>query len=145
MTELSSWRETLIDDRQRKEIAFSELYATEYNHGTTGHNQLLLIARLAELIDVAIGAKQLPPPPAPAKICLTFGKHSGRTLGELFSIDPGYLEWLAREARDGALQVAAQQVLAQPIVSDFGDDEDDDYLDALAEDAMGNTTAKPIK
>lgn len=119
----ADWRETLIDDRQRKETAFAELYATEFNHGTTGHNQLMLIARLAELLDVATGTKELPPPPEPADVRLTFGKHSGRTLGELLSLDYGYLEWLAREARDEALRGAAQQALALPI-ADPADNDD---------------------
>lgn len=112
MTVQPNWREGMIDERQRKEVAFSELYAAEFNHGTTGHNQLMLIARLAELLDAATGAKELPPPPEPADIKLTFGKHSGRSLGELLTVDYGYLEWLAHEARDAALKAAAQQVLA---------------------------------
>lgn len=125
MTIAHDWRDTLIDDRQRKEVTFAELYAADFNHGTTGHNQLMLIARLAELLDVAVGNKELPPPPEPAEIRLTFGKHSGRMLGELLTLDYGYLEWLGREARDEALKAAACQVLALPYPEQ--DDEEPPY------------------
>lgn len=48
-----SWIDTL-DDRQQKEMKLARLYATkEFSHGTTGHNALLLIAKLAELLDDA--------------------------------------------------------------------------------------------
>jgi hypothetical protein len=40
-----------LDDRQRKEIELARLYATKYAHGTDGHHRLLLIAKLAELLD----------------------------------------------------------------------------------------------
>lgn len=124
MTIQSNWR-TLVDERQRKEISLAEVYATDFNHGTTGHNAYILIARLAELLDVAVGVKQMPLPPEPAEVKLTFGKHSGRTLGELMYLDEGYVEWLAREARDEALRAAAQQVLATPIDDLVKGDEDD--------------------
>jgi len=45
-----TWTDTLTD-AQRKEIAWSRLYAKEHAHGTTGHNALLLIAKLASLLD----------------------------------------------------------------------------------------------
>jgi len=125
MTLDSDWR-TLVDERQRKEIALAEVYARDFNHGTTGHNQLMLIARLAELLDVAVGVKELPPPPEPAEVVLRFGKHNGRTLGELMYLDEGYVEWLAREARDESLRAAAQQVLAIPIDDLIGDEEEND-------------------
>ncbi len=114
MTITTDWRDTLIDDRQRKEIGLAEVYARDFNHGTTGHNQLMLIARLTELLDAATGVKELPPPPEPADVRLTFGKYNGRTLGDLLTFDYGYLEWLAREARDEVLRSAASQVLALP-------------------------------
>ncbi len=123
MTIAADWRDSMLDERQAKEIKLAEVYTRDFSHGTTGHNQLLLISRLAELLDVAIGAKELPPPPDPADVRLTFGKHNGRTLGELYRLDAGYLEWLARESREEAIRKAAQQVLATPI-----DDGEDDLL-----------------
>jgi hypothetical protein len=48
--ELIMWADEL-DDRQRKEIELARLYATKYAHGTDGHHRLLLIAKLAELLD----------------------------------------------------------------------------------------------
>lgn len=46
----ANWR-LLFDERQRKEIEFAQVYGKDFGHGTTGHNQLLIIARLAELLD----------------------------------------------------------------------------------------------
>jgi hypothetical protein len=56
----TDWRDQL-EDGQRKEVAFAELYARDFNHGTTGHIAYLLIARMAHLLDVATGLKELPP------------------------------------------------------------------------------------
>jgi hypothetical protein len=44
------WRE-LLTEREFKEVAFACTYAKEYNHGTAGHNRLLLIAKLVEILD----------------------------------------------------------------------------------------------
>jgi hypothetical protein len=42
----------LLDDRQRKELELARLYDTDdFRHGTDGHNRLLLIAKLASLLD----------------------------------------------------------------------------------------------
>ena len=111
MTIDATWRD-LLDDRQQKEIAFSELYATEYKHGTTSHNQYVLIARLALLLDVAAGTKELPRPPTGGELVLTFGKYRDRSLAEIWMTDPGYVEWLAREGRDPEVREAAQALLA---------------------------------
>lgn len=45
------WGENL-DDRQKKEVTFARLYAREFAHGTAGHNHLMLIAKLADMLDV---------------------------------------------------------------------------------------------
>jgi hypothetical protein len=44
------WRE-IFDDRQQKEIALAEIYARDFAHGTTGHNALLVIAKMAAMLD----------------------------------------------------------------------------------------------
>lgn len=41
----------LLDERQRKEVEFAAIYAKQFAHGTDGHNRLLLISRLADLVD----------------------------------------------------------------------------------------------
>lgn len=46
-----NWQVDLLDERQRKELAFARLYAADFSHGTDGHNRLLLLARLADIID----------------------------------------------------------------------------------------------
>lgn len=48
-----------LDDRQQKELDFARTYAQSYHHGTDGHSRLMLIARLAELLD-----RQAARPPA---------------------------------------------------------------------------------
>ena len=45
-----NWRNGL-DERQRKEVEWAEKYVGEFNHGTVGHNQLVVIAKLAGLLD----------------------------------------------------------------------------------------------
>jgi hypothetical protein len=45
-----TWQD-LFDERQRKEIEFSRLYAGQFAHGTDGHNSKLIIAKLAGLLD----------------------------------------------------------------------------------------------
>jgi len=45
------WRAQL-DDQQRKEIEFADLYNDDFQHGTDGHNRLLLISMLASMLDV---------------------------------------------------------------------------------------------
>lgn len=45
----ASWRQ-MLHERQRKAIAFAETYVGDFNHGTVGHNDLVL------------GPKGTPPP-----------------------------------------------------------------------------------
>jgi hypothetical protein len=40
-----------LDERQQKELLFARLYAKDFAHGTDGHHRLLLIAKLAALLD----------------------------------------------------------------------------------------------
>ena len=42
-----------LDDRQRKEVEFALIYEDGFKHGTDGHNRLLLIAKLAHMLDEA--------------------------------------------------------------------------------------------
>lgn len=46
--------ETHLDERQRKEIAFCRVYRDGFNHGTDGHNIRLIVAKLADLLDMGI-------------------------------------------------------------------------------------------
>jgi hypothetical protein len=65
----------MLDERQRKAIAFAETYVRDFNHGTVGHNDLVLIARLAELLDIATGLKETPKPTEPAIPVFSEGQH----------------------------------------------------------------------
>lgn len=42
----------LIDERQTNEVLLARVYAADFAHGTTGHNQLMLIAKMSECLDV---------------------------------------------------------------------------------------------
>lgn len=41
-----------FDERQLKEIEFNRLYAREFHHGTPDHNLRMLVAKLAELLEI---------------------------------------------------------------------------------------------
>lgn len=49
---LGSWIDQLTE-RERKEVQFALLYAGQFNHGTDGHSRLVLIDKLARLLDEA--------------------------------------------------------------------------------------------
>lgn len=40
-----------FDERQQKEITFASVYYRNFNHGTPGHNHLVLIAKLVDIIE----------------------------------------------------------------------------------------------
>lgn len=42
---------TLFDERERKEIEFALTYARDFHHGTNGHNALMIIAKMAQLLN----------------------------------------------------------------------------------------------
>lgn len=109
-----NWRE-LLDEKQRKEIAWASTYATDFGHGTVGHNQLLLIAHLAGLLDQLArdGVLSRPEPPLSAEIVLNFGKYTGKTLGQIHAIDSDYVRWLSEKARDDDVRQAALELLGQ--------------------------------
>lgn len=46
--------ETHLDERQLKEIAFCRVYKDGFAHGTDGHNIRLIVAKLAELLDMGV-------------------------------------------------------------------------------------------
>ena len=41
-----------FDERQMKEIRFDRIYAADFSHGTDGHNARLIIAKMAQLLDI---------------------------------------------------------------------------------------------
>jgi hypothetical protein len=42
-----------LEPRQQTHVAFARAYARDFNHGAPGHLDLVLVARLAELLDAA--------------------------------------------------------------------------------------------
>jgi uncharacterized protein (DUF3820 family) len=47
----------------------------------------------------------------PAAVVIPFGKFKGQTLGQVAASEPGYLAWLAENARTDSLRAAAQALL----------------------------------
>lgn len=45
-----SWY-NLLTEREIREIEFARLYATEFGHGTDGHNRLVLINKLVDILN----------------------------------------------------------------------------------------------
>lgn len=70
-----------FDERQRKEIDFATTYAQQYAHGTDGHHRLLIIAKMAELLDAGYGklVAVKPPPIDPTKPVDISRKPAGMT------------------------------------------------------------------
>lgn len=45
-----SWY-NLLTEREIREVEFARLYAKEFNHGTDGHNRLVLITKLVDILN----------------------------------------------------------------------------------------------
>lgn len=52
----NTWKIQLTD-RERKEVEFCQEYAQNFNHGTDGHSRMLLVARLAQIIENTINSQ----------------------------------------------------------------------------------------
>jgi hypothetical protein len=46
--------ETHLNERELKEVNFCREYAKNFAHGTDGHSRLMLIAKMAELLDKGV-------------------------------------------------------------------------------------------
>jgi len=106
---MTQWMDAL-DERQRKQVEFSRLYTRDFNHGASGHNDLVLIARLAELLDQLGEGKEVRKADR-ADQPVGFGKYRLRTLRQILAEDPEYLEWLGREAREPEMREAVTRLL----------------------------------
>jgi hypothetical protein len=53
------WRSD-FDPREQKEIQLAELYAREFHHGTTGHNDLMIIANMSKMLDTVASTVEDP-------------------------------------------------------------------------------------
>ena len=40
-----------FDERQQNQIRFARLYAVKFHHGADGHNNMMIIAQMADLLD----------------------------------------------------------------------------------------------
>jgi hypothetical protein len=47
---IPGWLETRFDARQLKQIQFSLFYSERFAHGADGHNNMLIIAKLVDII-----------------------------------------------------------------------------------------------
>jgi hypothetical protein len=47
----------------------------------------------------------------PASVVVPFGKHKGHTLGQVAADEPGYLKWLAENAKSDKLRQATAQII----------------------------------
>lgn len=60
----TTWKVQLTD-RERKEVEFCQQYAQNFNHGTDGHSRMLVVARLAQIIDGLIDTQPAQVDPTP--------------------------------------------------------------------------------
>jgi hypothetical protein len=58
---------------------------------------------------------------SPEDLVLTFGKYIRKPLGQIARQDPGYVAWLAENARDEGVKQAARSVLEQQAAVEPGD------------------------
>ena len=42
----------LFNERERNEIQFARIYSEDFRHGTDGHTRILLVAKLANIIEM---------------------------------------------------------------------------------------------
>lgn len=99
--------------------------------------------------------------PPSGEYILDFGKYKGKTIPEVLEADPGYVQWLAENAKDQQIRKLAMEVLTAPVESegdfdilpemtyiDFGkykgttlgeiEAKDSGYVDWLANNAKNN-------
>lgn len=57
----ATWKQGL-SERDRKEVEFATVYTNHYAHGTDGHTRLLLVAKLAGMLDEADAQQAFPYP-----------------------------------------------------------------------------------
>lgn len=88
---------------------------------------------------------------------VTFGKFKGQTLGEIFSQDKAYVEWLSKNAKEEPMKKAASMLLNGPSVNTSNQKQQQDKLatpDQVAEielmidvvsNALGTTTDKLLE
>ena len=91
------------------------VYLGQRSHETVGAKRQAAVRAVATAAKPA--AKAAPKPAsdgaaAAAKVELRFGKHQGKTLGEILAEDPSYLEWLADNARDADLRATVGLLLS---------------------------------
>jgi hypothetical protein len=46
--------ETHLNERELKEVNFCREYARNYSHGTDGHSRMIVISKLADLLDKGV-------------------------------------------------------------------------------------------
>lgn len=49
-TKVPDFLYTRFDDRQMKQIEFSQIYAKQFHHGADGHNNMMIIGKLIDVI-----------------------------------------------------------------------------------------------
>lgn len=92
--------------------AVARAFRLAVNVGTTAFEELG--GSTAEAVDASGDESEKAPwLDKPAEIVLSFGKHVDKTLGEVLSEDRGYVEWLAKEAYDYVLRMAAKKLLEE--------------------------------
>ena len=75
---------------------------------------------------------------------LSFGKHRGKTLGEIYKEAPDYIEWLSGKANDEAVRKAAAMILQQRSQTEGHTTIDDMNTDDIADDISGENSGTMI-
>lgn len=96
--------------------------ACEIGEAQNASAKFVVVARRENVSFDALASsigRQLPPPktsgplcPDECEIAMPFGKHQGKTLGELAKADPAYLVWMSKTMNDEFLREAAEVVVA---------------------------------
>lgn len=80
----AGWRDTLTQ-RDQQEVSLAELYAENYQHGTSGHLSYMLIAQLATRLDNMVEASAMLKPTPVDMVEMAFELYTayGRSTGFL--------------------------------------------------------------
>ncbi len=112
-----SWENFKISFGKYKNSSIYEVFIKDPQYiGWLSKESFMDDVRVAALHVIA--GKPIPQPEAPAPVDavlgdfkITFGKHKGKTMGEIYLIDSSYIRWLSKESYMENVKENAQAII----------------------------------